>query len=146
MWPFELRRCACAVFAALSSPGQPSENIVFIIILGLGFNFWWNHFDKIDARLVVTMARTAASLGAAVVTSARAVRFLREAREVIGVRVRDMEAAPGSPDAEFDVRARTVIAAAGVWTDDMSRMLGDVGVRPGFRVRASKGVHLVVPR
>jgi glycerol-3-phosphate dehydrogenase len=99
-----------------------------------------------DARLVVTVARTAASLGAAVVTSARAVRFLREAREVIGVRVRDMEAAPGSPGAEFDVRARTVIAAAGVWTDDMSRMLGDVGLRPGFRVRASKGVHLVVPR
>jgi glycerol-3-phosphate dehydrogenase len=99
-----------------------------------------------DARLVVTVARTAASLGAAVVTSARAVGFLREAREVIGVRVRDMEAAPGSPDAEFDVRARTVIAAAGVWTDDMSRLLGDVGLRPGFRVRASKGVHLVVPR
>ncbi|HEX5540512.1 MAG TPA: glycerol-3-phosphate dehydrogenase/oxidase [Micromonospora sp.] len=99
-----------------------------------------------DARLVVTLTRTAASLGAAVVTSARAVGLLRQAREVTGVRVRDMEAAPGSPDAEFEVRARTVIAATGVWTDDLSRMLGDVGVRPGLRVRASKGVHLVVPR
>jgi glycerol-3-phosphate dehydrogenase len=99
-----------------------------------------------DARLVVTVGRTAASLGATVVTSARAVGFLREAREVTGVRVRDMEAPPGSPEAEFDVRARTVIAAAGVWTDDMSRLLGDVGLRPGLRVRASKGVHLVVPR
>ncbi|HEX5598002.1 MAG TPA: glycerol-3-phosphate dehydrogenase/oxidase [Micromonosporaceae bacterium] len=99
-----------------------------------------------DARLVVTLARTAASLGAAVVTSARAVGLLRQAREVTGVRVRDMEASPGSPDAEFEVRARTVIAATGVWTDDLSRMLGDVGVRPGLRVRASKGVHLVVPR
>ncbi|WP_203717711.1 glycerol-3-phosphate dehydrogenase/oxidase [Asanoa siamensis] len=99
-----------------------------------------------DARLVVTLARTAASMGAAMVTSARAVGFLRQAREVVGVRVRDMEARPGDPDAEFEVRARTVIAATGVWSDDMSRMLGDVGVRPGFRVRASKGVHLVVPR
>lgn len=99
-----------------------------------------------DARLVVNLARTAASLGAAVVTSARAVGLLRQAREVTGVRVRDMEAPAGSPDAEFEVRARTVIAATGVWTDDMSRMLGDVGLRPGFRVRASKGVHLVVPR
>jgi glycerol-3-phosphate dehydrogenase len=99
-----------------------------------------------DARLVVTLARTAASLGGAMVTSARAVGFLRQAREVVGVRVRDMEARPGDPDAEFEVRARTVIAATGVWSDDMSRMLGDVGVRPGFRVRASKGVHLVVPR
>ncbi len=96
-----------------------------------------------DARLVVNLARTAASLGAAVVTSARVTGFVREAREVIGVRVRDLEA-PDSP--EFEVRARTVVAATGVWSDDMSQMLSDVGVRPGMRVRASKGVHLVVPR
>ncbi|MFI7596870.1 glycerol-3-phosphate dehydrogenase/oxidase [Actinoplanes sp. NPDC049681] len=96
-----------------------------------------------DARLVVNLARTAASLGAAVVTSARVTGFIREAREVVGVKVRDLEA-PDSP--EFEVRARTVVAATGVWSDDMSQMLNDVGVRPGFRVRASKGVHLVVPR
>src|SRR4029453_2556377 len=42
--------------------------------------------------------------------------------------------------------ARTVVAAAGVWSDDMSQMLSDVGVRPGVRVRASKGGHLGVPR
>ena len=96
-----------------------------------------------DARLVVNLARTAASLGAAVVTSARVVGFVREARQVVGVRVRDLEA-PDSP--EFEVRARTVVAATGVWSDDMSRMLNDVGVRPGMRVRASKGVHVVVPR
>lgn len=99
-----------------------------------------------DARLVVTLARTAASLGATVVSSTRAVGLIRQAREVTGVRVRDLEAPPGSPDAEFEVHARTVIAATGVWSDDMSRMLNDVGLRPGFRVRASKGVHLVVPR
>jgi glycerol-3-phosphate dehydrogenase len=96
-----------------------------------------------DARLVVNLARTAASLGAAVVTSARVTGFIREAREVVGVRVRDLEA-PDQP--EFEVRARTVVAATGVWSDDMSQMLSDVGVRPGLRVRASKGVHLVVPR
>jgi glycerol-3-phosphate dehydrogenase len=96
-----------------------------------------------DARLVVNLARTAASLGAAVATSARVVGFVREARQVVGVRVRDLE----SPNEEpFEVRARTVVAATGVWSDDMSQMLSDVGVRPGFRVRASKGVHLVVPR
>ncbi|MFC6015314.1 glycerol-3-phosphate dehydrogenase/oxidase [Plantactinospora solaniradicis] len=99
-----------------------------------------------DARLVVTLARTAASLGAAMVTSARVVGLTRQAREVTGVRVRDMEAPPGTPEAEFEVRARTVIAATGVWSDDMSELLGDVGVRRGLRVRASKGVHVVVPR
>ncbi|HZO63746.1 MAG TPA: glycerol-3-phosphate dehydrogenase/oxidase [Kribbellaceae bacterium] len=92
-----------------------------------------------DARLVVTLARTAASYGAAVVTSARAVGLRRYAREVTGARVRDQETGE-----EIDVSARTVIAAAGVWSDDVSAMLGDA--RPGLRVRASKGVHLVVPR
>lgn len=99
-----------------------------------------------DARLVVTLARSAAALGAVTVTSARAVGLVRQAREVTGVRVRDLEATPDSPDAEFTVSARTVIGATGVWSDDMSRMLNDAGLRPGLRVRASKGVHLVVPR
>jgi glycerol-3-phosphate dehydrogenase len=96
-----------------------------------------------DARFVVTLARTAASLGAAVVTSARVVGLVRSAREVTGVRVRDLETGE-----EFEVRARTVVAATGVWSDDVSELLS-VGGPPehtGLRVRASKGVHLVVPR
>jgi glycerol-3-phosphate dehydrogenase len=96
-----------------------------------------------DARLVITLARTAASLGAAVVTSARATGILRAAREVTGVRVQDVESGE-----QFDVAARTVIAATGVWSDDVAEMLSAGGgpFRPGLRVRASKGVHLVVPR
>jgi glycerol-3-phosphate dehydrogenase len=92
-----------------------------------------------DARLVVTLARTAASLGAAVVPSARVVGLLRRAREVTGARVRDLETRE-----ELEVAARTVIAATGVWSDDITAMLPDA--QPGLRVRASKGVHLVVPR
>jgi glycerol-3-phosphate dehydrogenase len=91
-----------------------------------------------DARFTMTLARTAASYGAALGTSMRVVDLLRDVREVVGVRVRDMETGE-----EFDVRARTVIAATGVWSDDLSEMLRE---RPGLRVRASKGVHLVVPR
>ncbi len=91
-----------------------------------------------DARYVVTLVRTAASYGAAVATSTRVIDLLREARQVVGVRVRDMENRE-----EFDIRARTVVAATGVWSDDISEMLHE---RPGLRVRASKGIHLVVPR
>ena len=96
-----------------------------------------------DARLVTTLARTAASLGAAVVTSVRAEEILRDAREVTGARLRDAESGE-----ELTVRARTVIAATGVWSDDVADMLASGGgpFRPGLRVRASKGVHLVVPR
>jgi glycerol-3-phosphate dehydrogenase len=44
----------------------------------------------------------------------------------------------------FVVRARSVVAATGVWSDDVGEMLGEAA--PSLRVRASKGVHLVVPR
>jgi glycerol-3-phosphate dehydrogenase len=92
-----------------------------------------------DARYVVTLARTAASLGARIVPSVQMVGLVRDAREVVGARVRDRETG-----AEFAVAARTVVAATGVWSDEVSALLGDA--RPGLRVRASKGVHLVVPR
>jgi glycerol-3-phosphate dehydrogenase len=92
-----------------------------------------------DARYVATMARTAASLGAAVVPSARVVGLLRDAREVTGAVVRDQETG-----VERRVAARTVVAATGVWSNEISAMVG--AARPGLRVRASKGVHLVVPR
>jgi len=97
-----------------------------------------------DARLVATLARTAASLGAAVLTSARVTGLLRQAREVVGVQVRDLETGE-----ELTVRSRTVVAATGVWIDDMADLLsvGDPArERLGLTVRASKGVHLVVPR
>ncbi len=96
-----------------------------------------------DARYVATLARTAASLGAAVVPSVRAVDLIRSAREITGVLARDQETGQ-----QFPIAARTVVAATGVWSDEVSELLGDEGVplRPGLRVRASKGVHLVVPR
>ena len=44
---------------------------------------------------------------------------------------------------EIDVRARVVVNATGVWTDDVQALVGERGK---FKVRASKGIHLVVPR
>ena len=46
-------------------------------------------------------------------------------------------------DEEFDIHARQVINATGVWTDDLQHLVGERGK---FKVRASKGIHLVVPR
>lgn len=91
-----------------------------------------------DARLVVALARTAASLGAAVASSVQAVGFHREGGRIAGVEVLDVESGR-----RHVVRARTVVCAAGVWTDELAARLPE---RPGFAVRASKGVHLVLPR
>src|SRR3954447_14475560 len=91
-----------------------------------------------DARHTLTVARTAARYGAAPAFNARVVGFLREGERVTGVRVRDEQAG-----AELDVRARVVVNATGVWTDDVQSLAGERGK---FQVRASKGIHLVVPR
>ena len=91
-----------------------------------------------DARLVVTVARTASRHGAHVANRVRVTGFLREGERVVGVRAVDLETGR-----EFEVRARVVVNAAGVWTDEIQEM---VGGRGALNVQASKGIHLVVPR
>ena len=91
-----------------------------------------------DARHTMTVARTAAHYGAVVRTSTQVVGFLREADRVSGVRVRDVE-----DGRETEIAAAAVINCTGVWTDELQRLSGGRG---RFRVRASKGVHIVVPR
>jgi glycerol-3-phosphate dehydrogenase len=91
-----------------------------------------------DARHTLALARTAAKYGAAVASNAPVIGFLREAEHVTGVRVRDLRSGR-----DIEVRSRQVINATGVWTDDLQALVGERGK---FKVRASKGVHLVVPR
>lgn len=91
-----------------------------------------------DARHTLTVARTAAAYGATVLNSAEVVRFTHAGGRVTGARVRDVETGR-----EVDVRAEVVVNATGVWTDDIQTL---VGGRGRFHVRASKGVHIVVPR
>jgi len=86
----------------------------------------------------MNIARTAAHLGAHVATRTRVVDFLREGERVTGARVRDLE-----HDRTIEVRARQVINATGVWTDETQAMVAERGQ---FKVRASKGIHLVVPK
>jgi glycerol-3-phosphate dehydrogenase len=91
-----------------------------------------------DARHTMFIARTAAAYGAHVVSRARVVGLLREGERVVGAQVHDLESGR-----TVDVRARQVVNATGVWTDDTQALAGERGQ---FHVRASKGIHLVVPR
>jgi glycerol-3-phosphate dehydrogenase len=78
-----------------------------------------------DARLVVSVARTAAGYGASILTRVEAVAASGES-----ARLRDTLTGRG-----LTVRARAVVNATGVWTASLD---------PGIRLRPSRGTHLVV--
>ncbi|MEU3556010.1 glycerol-3-phosphate dehydrogenase/oxidase [Streptomyces fragilis] len=91
-----------------------------------------------DARYVATLVRTAAAYGAQVANRTRVTGFLREGERVVGARVTDLEGG-----GEYEIRAQQIVNATGVWTDDTQAMVGERGQ---FHVKASKGIHLVVPK
>ncbi|MEU6741193.1 glycerol-3-phosphate dehydrogenase/oxidase [Streptosporangium sandarakinum] len=88
-----------------------------------------------DARLTLTIARTAAHFGATVLNGAVCRGLIREGGRVRGATVE-------VDGRDIDVRAGVVINATGVWSDTIDA-LSDPGHRP--RIRPAKGVHIVVP-
>jgi glycerol-3-phosphate dehydrogenase len=89
-----------------------------------------------DARLTMTVARTAADHGAAVANWTSVTSLLKEGNRVTGARLRTAEGD------ELDVRASVVVNAAGVWSDDVRAL--DEGGHPDS-IRPAKGVHIAVP-
>jgi glycerol-3-phosphate dehydrogenase len=85
----------------------------------------WDAQLEDDARFVVALARTAAAHGARILTR---VEVLAASGD--GARVRDRLAGT-----EFDIKARSVINATGVWAGDLA---------PDLQLRPSRGSHLVL--
>jgi glycerol-3-phosphate dehydrogenase len=85
----------------------------------------WDAQVEDDARLVVAVARTAAAHGARVVTRCAALEVAGD-----GARLRDELTGEN-----FDVRARSVVNATGVWAGELADNL---------QLRPSLGTHLVV--
>jgi glycerol-3-phosphate dehydrogenase len=89
-----------------------------------------------DARLTLTVAKTAADHGAAIANYARVVSLTKDAGgKVSGARVE-------VDGVEHDIRARTVVNATGVWSDDVRAL--DEGTHPAS-IRPAKGIHITVP-
>ncbi|MGQ0617019.1 MAG: glycerol-3-phosphate dehydrogenase/oxidase [Acidimicrobiia bacterium] len=91
-----------------------------------------------DARLTLTVARTAADGYDAVVANGVAVTGFDKSGDgqIVGARLRTAEGE------ELAVRARAIVNATGVWTDDVRAL--DEGTHPGT-LRPAKGTHVTVP-
>lgn len=85
-----------------------------------------------DARLVVAAARSAATLGATILTRCEVIEPIRAGASVEGVRVLDRLSGENR-----DLKARVVIDATGVFDFEPG---GEDSLRP------SRGTHLVIPR
>jgi glycerol-3-phosphate dehydrogenase len=105
-----------------------------------GVKYWDGQFD--DARLAITLARTAVAKGAIVLNHCPVTALIREGGKVKGVVVCDAETG-----AALRIAAKCIVNATGVWVDDLRNMDRDEGAaeKPAI-VAPSQGVHLVVDR
>ncbi len=90
-----------------------------------------------DARLVLTVLRTAADNGAAIANKCRVDSITSPSRTEHLVNVTD--SLTGN---SFVIRTRSVVNAGGVWADDVRAL--DEKAHPDT-IRPAKGVHLTVP-
>ena len=88
-----------------------------------------------DARLVLTVARTAAMHGAAVANGCSLVEMVKGPDGVVTGAVVEADGR------RFRIDAKVVVNAAGVWADDVRAL--DEGTHPDS-IRPAKGVHITI--
>ena len=92
-----------------------------------------------DARLVVTLVRSAVRHGALAANRVQVTEMLKDAAgRVTAAKLLDLES-----NREYEVRTGAIINATGVWTEKTQSLAGTTG---GLKVLASKGIHIVVPK
>lgn len=132
------------------SPQQTQALLPTVQTQGLhgGVKYWDGQFN--DARLAITLARTAAVHGALMLNYCPVNALLYDQGRVTGLTCTDAETGRS-----YSVRSRCIINATGVWVnalceqDDPARTaarLADAMGQPSAAVRPSQGTHLVVDR
>ncbi|NJN19467.1 MAG: glycerol-3-phosphate dehydrogenase/oxidase [Oscillochloris sp.] len=99
-----------------------------------GVVYYDGQFD--DARLAITLMRTAQDHGALALNYAPVTDLIKANGKVAGVRMRDAES-----NEEFELRARVVVNATGVFVDAVRRM--DEPGAPAM-LSPSQGIHIVL--
>jgi glycerol-3-phosphate dehydrogenase len=102
-----------------------------------GVRYLDGQFD--DARMAINLAQTAASHGATVINYCKVNALSKDGKgKINGLRFTDEETA-----SQFEINAKVVINATGVFVDDMLQLDVD---RHQPLVRPSQGTHIVVDR
>ena len=105
-----------------------------------GVKYWDGQFD--DARLALALARSAAREGALLVNYCTATGLIHENGKLVGIYAQDQET-----QRFFELKARCVVNATGVWVDQLRIQDGQaMGREIKAMVAPSQGVHIVVDR
>ena len=91
-----------------------------------------------DARHTMMIARTAARHGAVIATGVRVESLVKEGKRVLGVKARDVESGK-----LITIKATATVMCAGIWSDELHESFG---LKAGYNVTMSKGVHIVLPK
>lgn len=94
-------------------------------------------FRNNDSRLVIDNIKKAAEDGAYLVSKMKAIGFLYEGDQIVGVKARDL-----LTDQVVEIHAKIVINTSGPWVDKIRNLNLKRAVSP--KMRPTKGVHLVV--
>ncbi|MFM7809872.1 MAG: FAD-dependent oxidoreductase [Planctomycetota bacterium] len=101
-----------------------------------GIEYFDGQFD--DARMAVSLLRTALQQGAAAANAVRVTGLVKE-----GGRVRGADAVCGASGRAFRIRAKVVVNCTGIFADAVRRT-DDGGAKP--MIEPAQGVHLVLDR
>lgn len=91
-----------------------------------------------DARHTMVVARTAKQHGAAIVTSAKVVAPVMNGSQISGAKILLTESGE-----EISAKAKVIVGATGVWSESL---YSSFNLTPGYKIKMSKGVHLLFPK
>lgn len=117
------------------SQGDVARHMPTLDMERVGGGYLFHDLRVDDARLVIAVLSSAAARGAVVVNHARctALSEFRNGARIVRI---------ATDGADFDVSARMVVNATGVWAQ---AFLGGVGIESARRLTPAKGTHIVLP-
>lgn len=118
--------------------GKTSKHLPTVRVNGLkgGVVYHDGQFD--DSRLAINLAQSCVEHGGCVLNYCKVTGLQKSEGRVSGVKVRDLQTGN-----EYQVKAKVVVNATGVFVDDIMQMDVPTGEH---LVRPSQGVHLVLDR
>jgi len=92
-----------------------------------------------DARLTIEILKEAIIRGADSINYCKVIEYIENDEKIVGIKCQDLE-----KKADFEIRAKIVINATGIWTDNLIKSYPDTIPNP--LIRPTKGVHLLYKR